>query len=555
MRLTNKKTTGIAPPCKATAAAATTWNFFPDAVYANCSSGDCSLPTAWSRANQTADPELDAADVAAGAGLLTIAVRDFYPAGPTLYFVPGAWCAAAYVNVTAGDVQGLVAAPPPAKRRHHHHRHLMTAAALPPPLLNVTDPCDLVSVTYSVSGAAPATLAVYDATSGVYKLDLGTDLPDGTTCVDITAIYATDGASFSTTPPFAAYVNGTVADTTAFTKTICLFKFTQQASAGLAFDMCTSDELHVNVSDVTPLPVNITLNGAGAPIGGGVSLLRPLIKVWGGKVAELDGTPSGIAYDSVEARDAAVWISAYLPLPASYAGEPASFPLGGPSVGNGGGSLLQEGVYNVSATVSLVTGHPQLVNLTGLNQITQDDAPGVSAGVTGMYEAAGRQVYDGVLVGVPRATPPTTLSALACTSHSSASRVAAGEPIVLTWQFRGAGSATCTHDGAPVSNAAGGKCVSPLTVIARSFGASAGAAAHTVNVTFTDVCGRERTADYAYTQAGVTALTPLEFLNADGTIKVTTQTPAARGGAGGAPAAMQAVAAFATLLATLLLLA
>lgn len=129
------------------------------------------------------------------------------------------------------------------------------------------------------------------------------------------------------------------------------FKYTQQATASLSFDMCSTNTFTVNVTDVSPLPVNVSLDGA--PVG---VLLRPLIKVWGGKTAALDGTPSDAAYDAAVERSLETWISKFLPLPASYGGEALSFAVG---------DALQEGYYNVSATVSLISDYPRLINLTG----------------------------------------------------------------------------------------------------------------------------------------------------------------------------------------------
>jgi len=265
------------------------------------------------------------------------------------------------------------------------------------------------------------------------------------------------------------------------------------------------------VSSAAPLPVSVKLNGA--PITGAPPLLRPLIKVWGGKVAELDGSTSSRAYDEVAARSEATWVSKYIPLGADYAGGPLSFTMS---------SELQEGWYNLSSTVSLVTGYPGLVNLTGLNEIQQDDESGTSSGVTGMFEAATWQVHDHVLVGVQKASTLTTLSAISCTSHTEDEAVKAGDKITLTWEFRGAGSAVCTHDGLTASNSPNGKCVSPLQVTARTF--STTGAKHTVLVTFTDVCGRARKAEFVYSEAGLVVMTPSEVLNEDGTISVITTT-------------------------------
>jgi hypothetical protein len=113
---------------------------------------------------------------------------------------------------------------------------------------------------------------------------------------------------------------------------------------------------------------------------------------------------------------------------------------------------------------------------------------------------------------VQKASTPTTLSAISSTSHARGQAVAPGDAVTLTWKFVGVGTATCTHDGLPVSNAPGGLCRSPLTVTAKAF--SSGRAPHAVNVTFADVCGRSRTAAFTYTQAGVAAVTPTEILDA-----------------------------------------
>lgn len=61
---------------------------------------------------------------------------------------------------------------------------------------------------------------------------------------------------------------------------VCLYKLTKQADANLAFDMCTTNKMLLNISEITPLPVNISLFDEPLP----ANLFRPLIKLWGGKV-------------------------------------------------------------------------------------------------------------------------------------------------------------------------------------------------------------------------------------------------------------------------------
>lgn len=269
----------------------------------------------------------------------------------------------------------------------------------------------------------------------------------------------------------------------------------------------TTRTVTVNVSSFTPLPVNVTLNGA--PIGDGAPLVRPLVKVFGARIAALDGTPADTAYDAA-AQSGEGWVSKFVALPASYDGGAVSVPLS---------AALAEGYYNLTAVASVVTAFPRLVDAAGLNRIEQSDATGAEAGVSGLYEAATAVLFEGKVVGLQRASTPTTLSAISCTSHAPKQAVAAGDAVTLAWQFNGAGNATCTHDGAPVSNAPNGACASPLTVTALPFGAGA-AASHAVVVAFTDVCGRRRTAEFSYAAAGVTAVTPPEVLNDDGTVTV-----------------------------------
>lgn len=57
----------------------------------------------------------------------------------------------------------------------------------------------------------------------------------------------------------------------------------------------------------------------------------------------------------------------------------------------------------------------------------------------------------------------------------------------------------------PRSNAPNGKCVSPLAITAKSLATGVKA---NVTVTFTDACKRVRTAQFSYSTAGVTAVTP-----------------------------------------------
>ncbi|KIY98911.1 hypothetical protein MNEG_9051 [Monoraphidium neglectum] len=497
----------------AAGAAAGDFNFFPvipPSVVTNCTTGDCAFPTAFSSVNQTAYPDLGNQ---AGSGLLTIAIADYYPLEPRFYFTPGAWCDMASVNVSLDTI--AASAPVTAvTRRRLGVRTVLQAAAAGPSDVNITTACHLLQVTYRI-GVSGVSRNAAPLTGGLYGIHLGTDLPEGLTCIEVKAAYST--SAFATTPDYTTLGVPALAASTVFSKQVCVFKMTRQASAVLKFDMCTTDTFTVNISSASPLPVNITFNGA--PVAEGANLLRPLVKVWGSKVTELDGTDASVALDG-SATPEANYITRYFPLASSYAGETLSYPLS---------ELLQEGFYNISASVSLLTAYPLLTDLVGLNMIQQTDEPGVSAGVSGLYEAATLMVHDGALVGVQKSSTLTTLSQISSPSHSSGQAIAAGDNIVLSWQFAGAGSAVCTHDGAVVSNSLGNKCVSPLTVTARAFGSAS--SKHTVEVTFMDVCGRERVAEFDYTAKGLTVVTQPEVLNTDGTVKIILNTSRTTGAA------------------------
>lgn len=161
--------------------AAGTFNFFPNHVHVNCTVGDCSFPSAWSEQNQTAYTALGNTD---GSALLTVAVQDYYPRAPVIYFSPGAWCDTSFINVTTDEI--AAALPPTATRRSSHRRRLLFRAlmadtASPPAQYNITTPCSLQQVTMKIGSNANQVLQPVAAESGatnVFKADLGTGLPD-----------------------------------------------------------------------------------------------------------------------------------------------------------------------------------------------------------------------------------------------------------------------------------------------------------------------------------------------------------------------------------------
>ena len=161
-------------------------------------------------------------------------------------------------------------------------------------------------VTYRVGRGAPVQVAERVEVDGqpVFKVVLPSDLPDGQHCVEVTAAY--DAARVRTSPPYAELGFEELGATMPVSRTVCVFKLTKQAEASLDFDMCTNNEMTLNVADVRPLPVNVSLDAEPT----GKTLLRPLVKVWGGKVAELDGTPvPNRNYDEVASRTEFNWVA------------------------------------------------------------------------------------------------------------------------------------------------------------------------------------------------------------------------------------------------------
>ena len=112
-------------------------------------------------------------DISAGAGVFTVAIRDYTPAVPVLYFKPGAWCDTVNTSVTLAQVSGLVAPT------HRHRRRLASRALLVAPTeYTVATACSLSAVSYTLGAdGAPTTLTVDNATTGVYRLDIGNALP------------------------------------------------------------------------------------------------------------------------------------------------------------------------------------------------------------------------------------------------------------------------------------------------------------------------------------------------------------------------------------------
>ena len=161
--------------------------------------------------------------------------------------------------------------------------------------------------------------------------------------------------------------------------------------------------VELNMSNITPLARNLTLNGEPVP---GKYLFRPLMKIWGGKVRNLDGTEAPQEYDQDQQKLNYISKHYLLPLNTTANSE----------LTYGVDEDLDEGYYKVNVVMSVMTDYPKLVSLNGLTAINQSDASGEN--VQGKYEALAFQVTNGSEVGVQYS--PTRLSEI---KGSSADRI------------------------------------------------------------------------------------------------------------------------------------
>jgi hypothetical protein len=153
------------------------------------------------------------------------------------------------------------------------------------------------------------------------------------------------------------------------------------------------------VSNIAPLAQNLTLNGLVVP---GKYLLQPLVKIWGGKVRNLDGSEAPQEFDKNNQK--LNYITKYFLIPGNYTADSiVTYELP---------EDLEEGYYQINAVVSVVTDYPKLVALNGLTQIDQADLN--DATIKGKYEALSFQVTNNSLVGIQNSL--TTLSEISGSS-------------------------------------------------------------------------------------------------------------------------------------------
>lgn len=159
----------------------------PSTIAVNCTTGDCAFPSALSRANQTASPELGNAD---GEGLLTVAINNYYPLQPMIYFTPGSWCDTQYAMAPLA----LISESAPMASRRRNRRLLQDVSLTNATVsdVNVTTACALLEVNYQI-GDAGAVQTASPHPGGIYAVGLGTDLPDVRPASTYTCTWELDG--------------------------------------------------------------------------------------------------------------------------------------------------------------------------------------------------------------------------------------------------------------------------------------------------------------------------------------------------------------------------
>ncbi|KAF8065490.1 hypothetical protein HT031_003091 [Scenedesmus sp. PABB004] len=459
-----------ADPC------APTFNFFPTAdeiglpqlVNNKTCKGDavCNFPGVWAEANQT--KYMSKLDTSIANGLLSVAFKQYGNEKPRLFFAPVTPLLAAGGDATACALSRFPA--PTATRRLHQ----ADAYAVKTP------GTWSYKVAYDGQDALPGNRIA--AKSG--ELDPLYLSKDGHHCAEITVTVT--GAQLE--PAVADWPSSFES-----TQTVCWYKLSTQTKATFDFDMCTTKTFTLNVSNIAPLPTNLTQNGTALSLDGKPALLfRPVVHLFGRKNRTLDGTVlKELEYDNM--NNPINFINKYIVLPSNFtANETLSFVLDEDS--------LDEGYYALSAKVALVSGFPDLVDLTGRTAIVQADAYGED--VRGFTEYGGVTIVNETsTVGVQKSK--TTISEI--TSDKLGAAIQAGDTISFFWRFAGIGTERCYHDKVEVPD-----CASGIQIYAKDM--SDKATEHTFRVVFEDVCGGEKVAEYKYTQAGVEAVSKVDYI-------------------------------------------
>lgn len=139
---------------------------------------------------------------------------------------------------------------------------------------------------------------------------------------------------------------------------------------------------------------------------GPLPLQRPVINVRGTKVKELDGSAATADYDvNTDLRN---FLVSYIipPLSLNLSDSDSIYTFDLPA-------SLQQGIYNVTAKVSMITNYPELVGI-GKSPINQTDVTEVN----GLTEVMAKDLFVGETFGVQQ--EPTLLTAISSDKEGAA---------------------------------------------------------------------------------------------------------------------------------------
>jgi hypothetical protein len=445
--------------------------------------GTQNLPTAWSKANQTAAGN-DRDDAMLPIALYGIPAPrlNAQPLSPVLS-APGTIVPGACVSNGAAVTR---------RRRLHQAAGAAPGAAAVSGLLAV--PASY-SFSWSVDGGPPTEGQggpAFNATTGAPlfpSVELNVwDLADGPHTLTMSMVIAAKSGNLADGRPIPS------ADLTV-SRTAVFYKMVARPTATVAFNTCTP-AFGVQMTDMWPDAVpmvdvdnrvvrTVRADGVAAP----AAFLRPVYHVWGRFQTGLDGKP----FEGEDNEATGEW---------HFFDRYFVREIGAPSTLFFDKKDLVPGMYELSVEGSLTSDYPSLVALAGPDVFGQNGTVYTSVGEGGVFsdtDLLGKSKTNGAFVGnfnntkVGVQRSRTALLAFA----GPGAPPAVGDSIELSWAFHGLGNTTCALDGVPRGNSPvvpspPGACVSPYVVrIADSLN-------HTLAVTFDDVCGNRRTETHEY---------------------------------------------------------